>query len=152
MKLLAPRLSRHSWSDVEAPRPPGEPPGAQGAGQNRVMHFLVAKFALQNLLTPKAASAPPHRSKSAGRVVRRLIPSPGIVFWLRNHCPVLPSRLERPRWPFPRFQDLRFFFGHFEPSESPASKPDSIIATLCVRNIYLITGTFISPSISGILA
>ena len=54
MKLLAPRLSRHSWSDVEVRRPPAEPLRAQGAGQNRVMHFLVAKmdtvFWVENLL------------------------------------------------------------------------------------------------------
>ena len=111
MKLVALRLSRHSWSDVEARRPPGqqlrcrEPARSGFCTEARLPPRLVPGLCP----APREASAPPARSKSAGRVAERLISCLGIVFLLRNHCPVLHSRLGRSRWHFPGFQDLQVF-------------------------------------------
>ena len=85
---------------------------------------------------PREASAPPARSKRAGRVTGRLISCLGIVFLLRNHCPVLHSRLWRSRWRFLGFLKVVFFFLHFECSASvgpPASKPDSHVCISMAR-------------------
>ena len=69
VKLLAPRLSRHSWSDVEGRRPPGEPLRAQGAGQDRVMHFFGRKmdtvFWVDGLARPRTASGSPGGLRAA---------------------------------------------------------------------------------------
>ena len=102
MKLLAPRLSRHSWSELAARRRPGEPlwireplwvqGAAMGTGfctEARLPLRLVPGLCP----APRAASAPPHRSKSAERVAGRLISCLGIVFLHGNHCPVLRSRI-----------------------------------------------------------
>ena len=59
--------------------------------------------------SPRAASAPPARSKSVRSVADRLISCLGIIFLPGNHCPVLHSRLGRRWWRIPGFQDPLFF-------------------------------------------